>query len=415
MIDMDSADIDASPRHVTREPSALRGCLLHVILDAMNISRGYKEYALNAPEGSEARIQLDIEGLWISCEYFERSGIPFKAFAARGFIEAHGEPFRDLQRRQLLFATPGGVDDDFMLAHANRWGSWVISNDRFLDHVREKGYRSDWIDYHRSGFMWDPNFELEPNAQQRMLQYHRTGIFSPSMQPGLALRKDFDAYLGGVPIAAGNCSTDWPGVHPHKPASETRDAPRADIMMPRDLLQQTIEEGKSSMACTSMREQNPLSFSSRAQDDSNRNLGLVIEVPAGAVGRIIGKAGANIRALQEDTACAVDVGKAVTEEGTKRVTIRGSEIGRNKAAEIVLEKVSLFMRFGNGIVPNLMPTIQEVSSSELAELAPIASVSSAVSIEVDLEHSSTSPADQHPQSQQDTLYDQQDDEEMDLG
>lgn len=39
------------------------------------------------------------------------------------------------------------------------------------------------------------------------------------------------------------------------------------------------------------------------------------------------------------------------------------------------------MRFGNGIVPNLMPTIQEVSSSELAESAPIASVSSAVSIE----------------------------------
>lgn len=43
--------------------------------------------------------------------------------------------------------------------------------------------------------------------------------------------------------------------------------------------------------------------------------------------------------LQEDTACTVDVGKAVTEEGTKKVTIRGSEIGRNKAAEIVLEKV----------------------------------------------------------------------------
>jgi hypothetical protein len=66
-----------------------------------------------------------------------------------GGLQGHGEPLKELQRQELLFATPGGLDDDFMLAHANRWGSWVVSNDRFLDHVREKGYRPDWLNHHR--------------------------------------------------------------------------------------------------------------------------------------------------------------------------------------------------------------------------------------------------------------------------
>ena len=57
---------------------------------------------------------------------------------------------RELQREEVLFSTPGGVDDDFMLAYANNtWGCWIVSNDRFADHVRDKGYRADWVEYHR--------------------------------------------------------------------------------------------------------------------------------------------------------------------------------------------------------------------------------------------------------------------------
>eukprot|EP00976_Prorocentrum_cordatum_P029112 592195-Prorocentrum_minimum.AAC.1 len=43
--------------------------------------------------------------------------------------------------------------------------------------------------------MWDPNFELEPNAKRRMQEFARTGKFSPGMQPGLALRADYEASL----------------------------------------------------------------------------------------------------------------------------------------------------------------------------------------------------------------------------
>mmetsp|Transcript_24366 Transcript_24366/g.53174 ORF Transcript_24366/g.53174 Transcript_24366/m.53174 type:complete len:107 (-) Transcript_24366:5-325(-) len=104
---------------------------MHVVLDAMNIARGFKEYT-HAPEGSSVRNALNVEALRFCFEYFHSSGVCAKAFAAKGFIESHGEPLREMQRQELLFATPGGLDDDFMLAHANRWGSWVISNDRFL-------------------------------------------------------------------------------------------------------------------------------------------------------------------------------------------------------------------------------------------------------------------------------------------
>eukprot|EP00976_Prorocentrum_cordatum_P061534 1176345-Prorocentrum_minimum.AAC.3 len=60
--------------------------VLHVVLDAMNIARGYKEY-INAPEGSPARISLNVEALRLCFDYFHRSGVCAKAFAAMGFIE----------------------------------------------------------------------------------------------------------------------------------------------------------------------------------------------------------------------------------------------------------------------------------------------------------------------------------------
>jgi hypothetical protein len=59
---------------------------LHVILDAMNIARGYKDYC-DAPEGSAIRNALDIEGLQLCFQYFHKNGIYTKAFAAKGFIE----------------------------------------------------------------------------------------------------------------------------------------------------------------------------------------------------------------------------------------------------------------------------------------------------------------------------------------
>ena len=57
-----------------------------MVLDALNIVRSYKEFE-ECPEGTEARKALDLEALWRCCEFFQRHGVPFKAFAPRGFIE----------------------------------------------------------------------------------------------------------------------------------------------------------------------------------------------------------------------------------------------------------------------------------------------------------------------------------------
>jgi|AntRauMFilla1563_2_1112583.scaffolds.fasta_scaffold163514_1 hypothetical protein len=43
--------------------------------------------------------------------------------------------------------------------------------------------------------MWDPEFELEPNAKSRMIEFLQTGEFAHGMQPGLALCTAFEATI----------------------------------------------------------------------------------------------------------------------------------------------------------------------------------------------------------------------------
>ncbi|KAH8092798.1 Zc3h12a-like ribonuclease NYN domain containing protein [Aureococcus anophagefferens] len=119
---------------------------VHVVIDGMNVALG------NVPSyetDASAIRAAELRGLQLAVEYWATAGVGFKIFAPRGWIDDHPE-VAELQRASLLFATPGGRDDHFLIQHADVHGSFVVSNDRFLDHVRDRGYDGRWLDYHRA-------------------------------------------------------------------------------------------------------------------------------------------------------------------------------------------------------------------------------------------------------------------------
>ena len=120
---------------------------VHVVIDGMNVAMANVPSYETEPE---ARRSCEIRGLQLCVEYFATAGVGFKIFAPRGWIDDHPE-VRELQRAQVLFATPGGLDDHFLIQHADNHGSFIVSNDRFLDHVRDRGYSGAWLDAATSG------------------------------------------------------------------------------------------------------------------------------------------------------------------------------------------------------------------------------------------------------------------------
>ena len=133
---------------------------VHVVIDGMNVALG------NVPSyetDASAIRAAELRGLQLAVEYWATAGVGFKIFAPRGWIDDHPE-VAELQRASLLFATPGGRDDHFLIQHADVHGSFVVSYDRFLDHVRDRGYDGRWLDYHRVPFMFDPSFAPDPDA-----------------------------------------------------------------------------------------------------------------------------------------------------------------------------------------------------------------------------------------------------------
>ena len=137
---------------------------INVVVDGMNVALA------NVPDYEKdpaTRRQCALEGLRLCVEFLIEADVAFKIFAPRGWVDDHPET-EPLQRSKLLFATPGGADDRFLLRHAEAHGSFVVSNDRFLDHARDRGYAQRWLDYRRVPFMFDPSFAPDPDAVARI-------------------------------------------------------------------------------------------------------------------------------------------------------------------------------------------------------------------------------------------------------
>ena len=142
-----------------------------MVIDGMNVAlTKVGRYS----DASEKRRQA-LEALRMVLVYFRERQVEATIFAPRGFVDGQRPEIEVFEEAGLLFVTPGGLDDNFFLQHADERGSFIVSNDRFLDHVRDRGYSQAWLDFHRIPFMFKPEFSPEPDAIVRMQKYHLGG------------------------------------------------------------------------------------------------------------------------------------------------------------------------------------------------------------------------------------------------
>ncbi|KAJ8614042.1 hypothetical protein CTAYLR_005831 [Chrysophaeum taylorii] len=235
-----------------------------IVIDGMNVALANVPRTCSSPEERRARA---VQGLWLAVEYFSVRDVGgFKVFLPRGFFEDHAQDLEDLERAGVLFVTPGGLDDNFMISHADQHGAFIVSNDRFVDHSRDRGYDQAWLDYHRIPFMFDPTFAPDPDALLRIDEVAR----------------------GKAPDAV----------------APRRARIRNDLPPP----------------------------SARVN---------VTRVPLDAVGRVIGKAGATVRALEEDLNVKIDVDKkpATPDDSTVEVRVRSANADDRAAAIACIHQI----------------------------------------------------------------------------
>ncbi|KAK3250578.1 hypothetical protein CYMTET_40047 [Cymbomonas tetramitiformis] len=272
--------------------------------------------------------QLKAGGLRQCLDYWHTSGVPTKVFAPFAFVSHDAEDgfLRALQAAEVLFTTPGGLDDDFMLSHADKYGSFIVSNDRFLDHSTKHHFDPGWLAYHRIGFMWDPAFAPDPNGVERLRQ-HYLGLTPPPFAAGrLRQPRAPTAPSSTVPAAQSGRGAPSSVTSPATVLS-TQVLPGGDESMNTDVIVETVVKTKSLL---------------RKQVGEDTPEVLVLEVPRGAAGRIIGARGTNIKALQELSGASVRVD---TGQDPCIVHAQGGDLA--VVEEVVQEKVELYHKYGN--------------------------------------------------------------------
>ena len=268
---------------------------VHVIIDGMNVALA------NVPSyetDGAARRAAGLRGLSLAIDFFTAAGIAFKVFAPRGWVDDHPE-LEGLRRASVLFATPGGRDDAFMLAHADNHGSFIVSNDRFLDHVADRGYDKRWLDFHRVPFMFDPSFAPDPDALERMRAVH-AGAAPPYAAPKRA--RDPDAAAAAA-ARAGAAAPPSAVVVVRGPPPRQQRAQHQQRAQPRPLQSRTAQ----ALALFADRDGALLDRVALAAAAPGDAAVESVLVPRAAVGRIIGSRGANIQEIERNSGARVDV------------------------------------------------------------------------------------------------------------
>ncbi|KAJ1462225.1 Zc3h12a-like ribonuclease NYN domain-containing protein [Pelagophyceae sp. CCMP2097] len=314
---------------------------VHVVIDGMNVALA------NVPayeRCADARRSAGLRGLQLAIEYFATAGVSFKIFAPRGFVDDHAE-LEALLRAGVLFATPGGLDDNFMIAHADNHGSFVVSNDRFLDHARDRGYDQRWLDWHRVAFMFDPSFAPDPDALERMRAAHDGNVpaFAAPRRARLRPPRQNDAAANSAAAPPRRPPASSEAADPPSPASEQQR--RYSIIGHGTASGHGMASVVGEDAAALPMSDAPLADAAPAVE--TRVETRVVRVPLDAVGRIIGKRGANVQRVERETGCKVDVAKspAYGGDGETDVTVRGPPASVSAALEAIRAAVVAAQRY----------------------------------------------------------------------
>jgi len=140
-----------------------------IVIDALNVGTSHGTF--------DHRKVMSAQGIKLAVDFFDSQGYKVRAFFPQNTELKAPENERNvlagLRGRQVLVYTPSGAHDDrFIIEYAKKHDGYILSNDRYRDHVRErlgedqeKGRELDeWLRWHRISFCWVDN-ELLPNPE----------------------------------------------------------------------------------------------------------------------------------------------------------------------------------------------------------------------------------------------------------
>ncbi|GBG25210.1 NEDD4-binding protein 1 [Hondaea fermentalgiana] len=340
---------------------------LSIVLDAANVSWAFvKAQPGWAQARSGAGIRPPVSGLVVCLEFFKSYGVSPVAICPTWWTHTKdqgiwGNPdweaqdfarLQALQQEGTLFASPSGEHDDlYILDYCFRTDGFLVSNDKYRDHRRERNLDPDWIEARRIGFMFvrdsflpnpDHIMRLEDFVRQTgklvgssAMAQHRHELLPPP-PPTQDLGALRDQYRNGNPSFS-----DQNGQQDVMMASspELKAAPAPPIP-----------------AVTSLSDQESLEF------------------PKAGLGFLIGKRGAKIEEIRKDSGASVEIRDAVVDAaGNARVILAGSESARARARAAVLEMREIALRKLGNDAPNAAPRYEDTNSkpSQVAKGDPV--------------------------------------------
>lgn len=172
---------DAFDEMVSEEPSDADSIV--VVLDAANIA-----FAYNGNSHGQKN-QFSAKGILIAVRYFQSVGVKdVKAFLPAKYHHGKRDAKEILDKlivEKVLSIVPSGeADDPYIITHARDHNGFVVSNDRFRDHIESmlnesvKKSLGIWLDDNRCGytfvrdeFMVNPMSELHKTTT-RLLEFN---------------------------------------------------------------------------------------------------------------------------------------------------------------------------------------------------------------------------------------------------
>ena len=262
-------------------------------------------------------------------------------------------------------------------------GAFVVSNDRYLDHTE---YDAEWLAYHRIPYMHEPQFVAERGSLDRIAKY-QSRLSAALYDPGRARTG------AGTQGSTAALQIDWFPAPPQLvPVRETHDIcqppPLETHIVPQHLVGRII--GRSGANINQIRQSSgavvdvqdsedgvtaivTLQGSNNARAKARAAIDILIkprpqnnhthtavppavaqemkdtfQIPRAVVGRIIGRGGANIKELQDDSGARVDVCDDTNDPEFSLVTLRGTAAAMALARE---EINSVVEQFGGCKVP----------------------------------------------------------------
>mmetsp|Transcript_21440 Transcript_21440/g.38518 ORF Transcript_21440/g.38518 Transcript_21440/m.38518 type:complete len:402 (+) Transcript_21440:550-1755(+) len=262
-----------------------------------------------------------------------------------------------LQEEGLLFASPSGEHDDlYIIDYCYRTDGFLVSNDKYRDHRRERNLDPDWIDARRIGFMFVRDTFL-PN-------------------PDHIIRLEEFVRQTGKVVGFSTSSQRHYDLLPPPPPTTDLAAMRSEFRTQQHQQHQQQHMMHSASEDTVMAGSTLSQFAGPVSTHNNyANVGSseepcdMVDFPKPGLGFLIGKKGARIHEIREESGASVEIQDAVTDaSGNIRVVIKGSDVARDRARQAVLEMRDVaYRKLGMGGSRTPPPTNSFVtgSSSEM--------------------------------------------------